>query len=184
MVKNEQDIIEPFITVNRQLVDCMVIVDNASVDRTREIAIACAKETDGIVIVDGEGFEYNHSERMTNVMNACQSAYFADFIIFIDVDEFIGAPDRRTLESILTKIPRNGFELVPWETYVLHAERTETTVEAPAGMIFKRRHEMPVYHKAVLRLDKQYRPDLVVMQGNHSIFSNADLPLAHITLDE
>ena len=39
MVKNEQDIIEPFIRHNAKLLDCMVVVDNASVDETRRIAM-------------------------------------------------------------------------------------------------------------------------------------------------
>ena len=39
MVKNEQDIIEPFIRHHGSLVDAMIILDNGSVDQTRNIAL-------------------------------------------------------------------------------------------------------------------------------------------------
>jgi hypothetical protein len=75
MVKNEQDIIEPFIRHNSRYVDFMIIVDNASVDLTRRIAIDCARELKTIIIAGSEEFAYNQAERMTRLLHYCQSAF-------------------------------------------------------------------------------------------------------------
>jgi hypothetical protein len=92
MVKNEQDIIEPFIRHNARFVDGMVILDNASVDATRRIAMLCARELGTIIVTDNDEFAYAQGERMTRMLHVCESAFFADFILLLDADEFIGAP--------------------------------------------------------------------------------------------
>ena len=48
MVKNEQDIIEPFLRHIRPFFDAMIVLDHGSTDRTAEIIENCARELGGI----------------------------------------------------------------------------------------------------------------------------------------
>jgi len=69
MVKNEQDIIEPFIRHNARFLDCMVIIDNASVDDTRQIVVNCARETGKVIVSDSSTFAYTQAEQMTKPLS-------------------------------------------------------------------------------------------------------------------
>jgi hypothetical protein len=180
MVKYEQDIVEPFIRHNSRYVDFMIILDNASVDLTDRIAIDCARELKTIVIADSEEFAYNQAERMTRLLHYCQSAFFADFVLLLDADEFIAAPDRQAFERSLRTIPRDGVGSIPWRTFVITPdEMGRQTADPPRSLNYRRAMELPQYGKAVLRLDRAYRPDLHINQGNHAIgaASGALMPL-------
>ncbi len=184
MVKNEVDIIEPFIRHNARYLDFMVILDNASVDDTRQIALECARELKTVVVTDSSEFGYTQSERMTQLLLYCQSAYFADFVLLLDADEFISAPDRQTFELSLDSIPRGGIGLMPWRTFVITpADIGEACKDPPRSLRHRRTSEYPVYRKAVLRFDGAYRQDLQVKQGNHGVNSGRPL-MAKVILDD
>jgi hypothetical protein len=183
MVKNEQDIIEPFIRHNSRLVDWMVILDNGSVDQTRHIALECARELGNVIVADSGEFAYNQSARMTRLLHGCQSAFFADFVLFLDADEFVSATDRQDLQAALEIIPAGGVGLMPWWTFVLKPGQGDVQ-DPPRDMRWRRTSEIPVYSKAVLRLDGAYRPDLVLLQGNHHVFSAEGEPLPSIELGD
>ena len=89
MVKNEQDIIEPFVRHTALFVDDHIILDNASADDTRRILTELMRELDGVVVTTLSAFGYRQSNLMTKLLQACQTAYFADYVIFLDADEFI-----------------------------------------------------------------------------------------------
>ncbi len=178
MVKNEQDIIEPFIRHNSRYVDFMIIIDNASVDLTRPTAVKCARELKTIVIADSEEFAYKQGERMTRLLHYCQSAFFADFVLLLDADEFISAPDRQTFEGSLGTIPRDGVGSIPWQTFVITPNQIGPQEEdPPRSLRYRRAVELPQAGKAVLRLDGAYRPDLHIRQGNHQVCAASGAPL-------
>lgn len=183
MVKNEQDIIEPFIRYNRQFVDCMVIIDNASTDATRDIVVQCARELGNIIVADSEEFAYTQSERMTRALHYCQAAFFADFVILLDADEFICATDRMALEAALETIPPGGVGLLPWRTFVLSPFETSIPPDPPGSIRMRRATELPLFRKAALRLDGNVRR-LVIGQGNHSVTAESGDAPKTIDLDQ
>jgi hypothetical protein len=185
MVKNEQDIIEPFIRHNALFADCMVILDNASVDETRRIAMSCARELGNVIVTDNEEFGYAQAERMTRVLNGCQSVFFADYVLLLDADEFMGAPDRAALERALARIPPGGVGHMPWQNAVLTPEEAAAAIpDAPRCMRHHRTAEAHVFSKAVLRLDGAYRPDLFIEQGNHDVVATGGARLPAVVLNE
>ena len=185
MVKNEQDIIEPFIRHNARYVDFMVILDNASVDETRRIVLDCARELKTIIVADSNELAYNQAERMTRLLHYCQSAFFADFVLLLDADEFISAPDRRALEQSLNTIPQGGAGLIPWRTFILTPSEIGRLAEDPPQSLHHRRTiELPLFRKAVLRLDGAYRPDLQIEQGNHGIRTDSGRPVPTVLLED
>ncbi len=181
MVKNEQDIIEPFIRHNARLVDCMIILDNASVDDTRRIAVECARDLGNVVVGDSEAFGYTQSERITRLLHGCQAAFFADYVFFLDADEFIGAASRAALIKGLDTVPSGAVGLMHWQTFVLAPNRP--SADPPRSMRHRRAKEMPVYHKAVLRLDGACKPGLVVRQGGHDVVAGDNEVLPQVKLD-
>jgi SAM-dependent methyltransferase len=183
MVKNEQDIIEPFIRHNSRFVDCMIIVDNASVDETRRIAMDCARELGNVIIADCEGFSYTQAERMTGLLRSCTSAFFPDYVVFLDADEFLGATDRGGLLTTLERIVPGGVGLMPWQTFVVTPDQAPTN-DPLRTMSRRRRAESPAYHKVVLRSNGTYRADLRMTQGNHEIMTVSGERLPTMLLDD
>jgi glycosyltransferase involved in cell wall biosynthesis len=114
MVKNEQDIIEPFARHNLAFLDAMIVMDNGSDDETRRILAELMRELPGLVVTDDPAFGYNQAERMARMLAAAQSVYRADYVLFLDADEFIDASSRAEFEAALTKIPAGGLGLVLW----------------------------------------------------------------------
>lgn len=166
MVKNEQDVIEPFLRHNHRFFDLMIVLDNNSSDLTRPILRDCARELGNVVLVDLPDFAYRQSEIMTNAMHHVQGACFADFVAFLDADEFIDAPDRETFLSCLSTIPVGECALLPWHTFLPDPTATGTADPMDA-MTLKRRLETPQYFKAIMRFGGAIDQAVIVVQGNH-----------------
>ncbi len=184
MVKNEQDIIEPFIRHHANLFNWMVVLDNRSVDDTRDIALKCARELKNVVLADDEDFGYFQAERMTRMLHYCQSAFFADFVLLLDADEFVAAADRISLIRALEAIPHGGTGLLPWRTYILHPEADWTkNPDPPKSMVWRRVKEDPLFRKVVFRFDRLYCPFFHVAQGNHLATTSSGRPFSSNDLD-
>ncbi len=107
---------------------------------------------------------------MTRLLHGAQSAYFADFAVPLDADEFIVAPGRAAFRAVLAQTPPGGFGLVPWRTHVLTAEDlADPAPDPPRSLAWRRAEERPQFHKAILRLDGRLDTDLVLDQGGHSV---------------
>jgi hypothetical protein len=181
MVKNEQDIIEPMLRHNAALLDALIVLDNGSVDDTRVIALALARELGNVVVTDSAQFGYTQGERMTRLLHAAQSAYFADFVLFLDADEFIGTTCPTAFRAELNKIPPGALGMIAWRNFVLAADAT--IEDPPHGLVHRRVVEaLPVY-KSVLRLDGAFLPDLAVRRGSHAV-TRAGVPLPAIALPD
>ena len=181
MVKNEQDIIEPMLRHNAALLDALIVLDNGSVDDTRAIALALARELGNVVVTDSARFGYTQGERMTRLLHAAQSAYFADFVLFLDADEFIGTTSRTALHAELAKIPPSGFGAIAWRTYVITGGIA--IADPPRDLEHRLVAEaLPVF-KTVLRLDGAFQPDLAVGRGSHAV-TRLGTPLPGVLLPD
>ncbi len=187
MVKNEQDVIEAFVRHNLRLLDALVLMDNGSVDATRDILAGLVHELAGLVVVDIPQFGDDQAARMTRLLHAAQDAFFADFLMPLDADEFIRAPDRAALRAELARIPEGGVGLLPWQTFVPTPEDHGT--DPPCSLRRRRIAEQPLYAKAVLRLDGRTARGLALERGSHGVLRDGvaippalilDLPLIHV----
>jgi len=183
MVKNEQDIIEPFVRHNICFLDQLIVLDNGSVDETRHILISLAHEFPNLAVLDDKRFGYTQSERMTSLLHQCQASFAADYVIPLDADEFLDSADRFSLQEVLGRIPSGGYGLVPWCTFVLTPDSVDAaTNDSPRKMVWRRRRELPSYNKAILRLDGVEPTDILIEQGNHQARSTSGRQLPAVPL--
>lgn len=184
MVRNEQDIIEPFLRHNARLLDLVIVLDNCSTDDTRSIAVATARELGNVLVTDLPDRAYNQSATMSRMVRNAQSAGFARHVFLLDADEFLSASDRGDLSSKLALIPHGATGCLPWKTLIPDPSLSESDHPDPIQrMTHCRRVEAPQYHKVVLRLDGSLDPRLVIAQGNHSLLDGKGRPLPSVTLD-
>lgn len=185
MIRNEQDIIEPFLRHTAGLVDLVVVLDNCSTDASREIIAQTAQELGNIVVTDLPDQGYNQSETMTRVLQHVQSTVFADFIFLLDADEFLSAKSKQDLLLSLHRLAPMTVGLMPWATYVPNPTLSETDIPDPLDRLtLRRRHEAPQYYKAVLRMAGGFDPALIVNQGNHQISDSKGYKLPSQVLDD
>ena len=170
MVKNEADVIEPFVRHNLQFVDAMFILENGSVDTTREILLEMEREGLPLVIIDDPVVGYAQGQKMTRLLAAITSTVFPEFVVPLDADEFIRCESRPAFDQSLEAIAPGGSGTIEWVTYVLTPSQAADGVSnPPRDMTIRRTTEDPPYSKTILRTAGAYVPQFAFAQGNHSV---------------
>lgn len=184
MARNVQDIIEPFVRHHAGLIDLMVIMDNLSTDRTRDILEATARDLGNVVIADLPNRAYTQSQTMTQAFHAVQSAVFADFVFLLDADEFLGVTSREEMEMRLAAVPPGGMGLMPWQGWVPDPEMDPETHPDPLDrMRLRRIREVMPFSKVVLRPAGRLMQGLRIAQGNHAAAWADGTALPSVALD-
>jgi SAM-dependent methyltransferase len=186
MVRNERDVIEPFVRHNLRFVDYMIVIDNNSTDDTRDILVQLARETGRVGVFDRKKSNFTQGEFITRIMQSLQPIYFADFFVFLDGDEFIGAESPDAFRRALETIPQFGFGLMPWRTYVLPEgeDMDAMTANPPASMTWCRVQEGEQHYKVVLRTDGKILRDYHISNGNHIVTRDEGGRLPSVRLNE
>lgn len=185
MVKNEQDVIEPFIRHNMRLLDALLIIDHASQDETRRIVRDVMREIPGVILADHSSFAFTQGQAMSAALRHMQAAWFADYVFFLDADEFISAPDRAALMAQLARIPPRGVGLMPWRTWLfVPHDMPGADDDVPGALRWRRARERPAHHKAVLHADGRPCLGHVVLQGNHQVDLANGATLPRVVLEE
>ncbi|MBV8373280.1 MAG: glycosyltransferase family 2 protein [Candidatus Eremiobacteraeota bacterium] len=168
LVKLDGDIIEEFVRHTLRFADRLIVVDNASLDSTREILAALVAEDLPVVLWDEEIIAERPSIT-TELARKAFAEFSMDYLLILDADEFIKAPSRAALESALAELPPGAHALVPWVTYVptLHDDRNEPRVLA--RLKHRRVTESRPYSKLFLSNAFAECPELAVSFGNHFI---------------
>jgi hypothetical protein len=188
--KDEQDIIEPWVRHNMLLLDHLIVMDGSN-DDTYNILEKLAEEfKDRIDIQKQKEFGDFQSSRTTALL---REAYHlgADFIFPLDADEFLGVPNRLTLEGQLQKIPIGGAGNLPWRTFIVTPDTIDTCAnDAPKGFKYRRAVENPLHYKVIVRTEGLNINQVWIGTGNHDCSSvlgsvktvNLDVPLLHFPL--
>ncbi len=170
LVKNEADIIEPFVRHNLQYLDFLVIGDNGSSDNTRSILLALQAEGLPIAVFDDPIFAYSQSQKMTRIARRLHLSLRPDFLFPLDADEFLAAGSREEMLRALSDIPERGIGLVPWVSHVISPEDASAgSIDPPRSIRFKRRFEHPQYFKVVIRGDWDGELGFIIDQGSHDV---------------
>jgi SAM-dependent methyltransferase len=185
MVRNEQDIIEPFLRHNSRYFDAMIVLDNGSADRTRAIALETARELGSIFVTDLRQKAYDQGAIFTRASSFVQEAFFADFVMFLDADEFLMAPSPEQFRQELDKVAIGETALLPWRTYLPDpAAGPDDGEDVLKRITWRRTRERPLYGKIALRLGGRTDERFIIGQGAHWAQSSNGEPLRQHDLPE
>ena len=171
MVKNEADIIEAFVRHTLRFADQICLLENGSTDGTREILAELQREGLPLTVIEDPIIGYFQAEKMTWLYRRAVPLLKPDFVLLLDADEFLAAPDRAALEAALGTIRAGRYGALRWRNYVLRPEEMDTADGDPPRRI--RHHLLPEHDngqvKAVVRCDHAPPEQMVIHQGNHAI---------------
>ncbi len=105
--RNEADIIEAFVRHTLTFVDSMVIVNHGSIDSTPEILALLQKEGLPIEVRDMGCVAQMQAEILTSLVRELAASQQPDWVVPLDVDEFLIAPEgtvRAAIESLPTEL--------------------------------------------------------------------------------
>jgi Glycosyl transferase family 2 len=185
MVRNEADVVESFVRHNLSLLDHLFVVDHGSSDGTSDILDALVAEGLPLEVDRDASVGYLQSEIMTRAARHAFASQGADFVFAIDGDEFLKAPRRELLESVLATLPQDLHGAMEWQTYV---PDFDGAAPAPGNALAraKRRlaRERHGLHKVIVARAFAKMPDAVIAVGNHVVLphaahSIAERPLKH-----
>ncbi len=166
-VLNEDDIIEAFVRHHATHVDEMLFLDNGSTDRTIEILKALHDEGFPLKLFRNYAVSFDEIAINSWGYQAASQVLGADWVVFLDADEFIATPDSVPL---LTLLPED--------------ERAVSVPLVNYGQVGGENMDEPVvpwrlrWHKSaptrVFKVMARARiPNLLVGAGNHGVFVKA-----------
>jgi glycosyltransferase involved in cell wall biosynthesis len=181
-ILNESDIAEAFVRHTAHFVDHHLIVDNGSTDGTLDILENLKKEGLPISVYQSHARAFIESKLNTFLFQTAVTAHRAEWVIFLDVDEFI---DDRELKTSLSEtisafgsgrsnttcmaVPLRDYCITPYDPdellvtkRIAHCIPTGATLKVvvPAGLIAQ-------------------RP--IIQHGNHGVLINGDNPGPMVT---
>ena len=168
MVKNEADVIEAFVRHNLGFMDALAIVDNDSIDGTREILVQLQQEGLPIILFDDPVVAHFHAEIMTAVYRKTVPKFKPRFVFLLDADEFIVASSREALYVQLRAMRPGTQAQYCWRTYMPAPTGPEGDASDPLRSITHRKVvEHHPWWKAVIVTDPKIDMKLKIRQGNH-----------------
>jgi glycosyltransferase involved in cell wall biosynthesis len=183
-VRNEADIIEPFVRHHAVYFDKILILDDGSNDGTFDALRKLRAEALPLVVVKESAIGYEQSRYMTRLMQMAAHQFGADWVVPLDADEFIEPERGKTVAEILEG---NQDELVaiPWHNFEW---RPENDVDPEPNPVIKQRFRLPprADHKKILIPRSLIGEKTVLDQGNHRLLHEDQIsvgrPLQSIAL--
>jgi hypothetical protein len=163
VVKNEDDIIEAMIRQNLRCLDRLVVVDNGSTDRTRDIVGSLIDEGLACSLDLRPGLDHPQHEIVAEALPRLASLFDPDRIVLLDADEVIRA-DPAAFRAEMT-----GDALIelPWMTYVPRPEDDAGLLNPLERIRHRRRREKPGRSK--IALPRRCLAGAVVSKGGHRL---------------
>jgi hypothetical protein len=142
-ILNEEDIIEPLVRHHAALVDHHIILDNGSTDRSLEILHALSCEGLALTVLQCNSSIFSETQFNTWLYAHAVHAHGADWVLFLDADEFIDARGIGSLRSYLAQVPAGhmslGLQLINYD-----APSPETDADINVVKRFSRRTRAPI----------------------------------------
>lgn len=179
-IKNEMDIIETFIRYNMNVVDGMIILDNKSSDKTKNILESLKGEYPNLHVYTNTFSEHHDITLEINyLLDLAVNEYEADIIVPLDADEFITAKDNnpwdelRKLENI-----NDSYYSYYWKTYLPIYD--EFKLE---NLKYIRDSRMEDHEKIIIPSDLYKKYDIMINPGSHSLNDRNGKSINKVELD-
>ena len=168
-VKNEIDIVEPFVRHTVAIVDRLVILDNGSQDGTLDVLRALRKEGLPLDVVEDPLLGKYQSQRMTRLMHEWAiGRHDADWVVALDGDEFLVIPQDAPL--VPGEIDGDRPIAVPWRTYV--AGPSDDVGQLNPVLRIRSRRVANGWEASKVMVPRTLAalPNATIAQGSHEIF--------------
>jgi glycosyltransferase involved in cell wall biosynthesis len=179
-ILNEDDIAEAFVRHNARHADHMLFLDNGSTDATLPILYALKQEGLPLAVFSTPSVNFEEVAANSWAYQAASQLFGADWVVFIDADEFINTPSAAPLAGFLTGTAHTA-ELVNYG---------QTERDDPDEVIVpcRQRHRWAGDTKVEKLLVRAGLPGLTIGAGNHCAYADgqkrpatrlADVTFAH-----
>lgn len=165
MVRDAEDIIEYVVKHMMEEVDHVVVADNLSKDRTRNILESL---TGNITVIDDNDPAYRQSEKMTALAMLAKKMG-AEWVVPFDADEWWYATDGDTIANTIRK---NNYCINAASMYDHVVTATDGDNPNPIKRIAWRKDTKTPLHKVACRVTD----DLVIEMGNHNATYTTHMP--------
>lgn len=181
-VRDELDIIEPFVRHTLAHVHQLVVLDNGSTDGTRQLLQQLIDEGLPLEVVDDPTAGNYQWRRMTHLMRAhAIQKHAADWIVPLDVDEFLTVDD---LPDFLNQETRGNHPIgISWRTYVPAAEDDSNEVNPVLRIRQRLREESRPTIKVIIPSKLARLPGVRIAQGNHFLEGDGQSIVTRVTSD-
>jgi Methyltransferase domain/Glycosyl transferase family 2 len=166
MIRNDADIIRPFLAHLDELFDKILLVDVQSTDGTLESIASFAAASAKV-----ELYTVNMQERYQSaIMNRLSRIAFsqgADWVFLLDADEFVNIEDNQSFQSYLRAFPDELIYL-PWINLVPSEYGTYASFNISQHFFWRGRTS--IFKKVALSsLFALNNPDYYIHEGNHAV---------------
>ena len=163
-ILNEDDIVEAFVRHHAAHVDEMLFLDNGSTDRTLEILQDLLKEGFPLRVFRNHAVSFDEIAVNSWGYQAASQVLGADWVLFLDADEFVATPSSAPLVTLL-----------PADTPVLSLELVnygQVGGEDAAELVvpWRLRWRMAAPSHVIKVIARAKIPGLVAGAGNHGVF--------------
>jgi hypothetical protein len=176
VVGNEADIVEAFVRHTLRFVDELVVVVHRPVDGTEEILRRLRSEGLPLALrsADHEGFrQAGETEPVARQLLASGAAAY---VVLLDADEFLKAPDAGYLRRALPAIPAGKVGAWRWQGYVPLPEDDSAELN-PIRRIRHRRAEEGIDCFKVVLTPEFAREEFFLLEGHHCVMQrNGGVP--------
>lgn len=168
-VKNEADIIESFVRHNLGRLDALVLIDDGSVDGTREILLSLEAEGLNLVTLEWDGsVGHEQSMKLSELLLALTSRMNFGWVFPLDADEAIDCESRATLEMTLRKLAPGRVGTLPWRTYIPTAADDWAQTNPFRRIIHRKARETPQFYKVAIPASQLRYALIVIASGSHT----------------
>ena len=167
-IKNEADILESFVRYHLKIMDMMIILNNGSTDKSREILNQLLDEGLPIIVIDDEDKYFEPFEKYNFLLKKAMGEFKADIVCPLDCDEFITCDDGNP-RGLIEKIPSNSYYLVKWKTYIPTIHDTHEELFVPKRINYIRDENLETFYKAIITKELFYNFDAYLDIGNHNV---------------
>ncbi len=169
MVKIEADVIEAFVRHNLGFIDALVIVDNDSIDGTREILVELQQEGLPIILFDDPVVGHFQGQIVTAVYRKVVPKFKPRFVFLLDADEFIVTSSREALYVQLRAMRPGTIAQYCWRTYIPAPTGPEGDVSDPLRSITHRKVVEYPWWKPIIVSKPKIDMKLKIVHGNHGV---------------
>ena len=180
-VKNEADIIEPFVRHHIQHFDKVIVLDDGSTDGTHQLLRQLQSTSRDLVVLSQPTIGYMQHAHMTMLLRMAADSFGADWIAPLDADEFIEPTDGLLLAQILADRQPAVYRLA-WSNFIWTPSLEESGERNP---VLRQRFRLaPRMDKTKLVLHAQFVSGAAELGSGNHFLTHCGRPVPTQPLDE